>query len=185
MRVFVAIEISDEVRVALGDCIEGLRGHGGGTVKWVRPENIHLTLHFLGEQPGARVAEVSALLDEAACAVPPFRLRVAGLGRFGSRVVWAGIEPVPGPLAALHAGLAEALGAADFPVEDRPFHPHLTLGRIRRGRMPRGLTSKIVSSNNTALGVAPIQDVLLVQSDLSADGAHYSAVHRAPLTGSD
>lgn len=129
MRLFVAIQFSPAVRSALLEAVETLRRQGSG--RFTRPENLHLTLAFIGETED--LAGVKAALD-AACTGGPVSLTVGGLGHFGD-LWWTGVREDPG-LEALALRVQTALRAQGFPIEKRAWKPHVTLVRQWRGRRP-------------------------------------------------
>lgn len=113
-----------------------------GAPRWGAPDRWHLTLLFLGDVPADRVPALVERAGTAVAAAPPMTLRLAGGGRFGSlrrpQVAWAGLEGDVGPLVELARRLAATARSLRLPVEDRPFRPHLTLGRWRPGRPADG-----------------------------------------------
>ena len=126
MRLFYALPLSDETRASLEDVMTALR-RAGVRGNFTRPENLHITLHFLGEQPPSAVDTLSDILLDAAC--PTFALTVASLGVFDrSGILWAGIRPSRA-LQELYAKLGTSLSRAGFAVERRAYRPHLTLVR--------------------------------------------------------
>ncbi|MEA4823138.1 MAG: RNA 2',3'-cyclic phosphodiesterase [Clostridiaceae bacterium] len=125
MRLFLAIPLSDIMRDLLDNTIASLR-RDGVRGNFTRPENLHITLHFLGEQPSAAVETLSNILLAAVC--PAFPLTISGLGRFDSGVLWAGILPSK-ELTLLYKDLRVFLQNAGFSTENRAYHPHLTLAR--------------------------------------------------------
>ena len=126
MRLFIALTLPDALRDPLLDTMAGLR-RDGVSGRFTRPENLHLTLHFLGEQPETAVDVLSDILEAAPRA--SFPLTLAGLGSFArSGILWAGLVPSPA-LDALQRQLGMSLRQARFPVEQRRFSPHLTLVR--------------------------------------------------------
>jgi 2'-5' RNA ligase len=186
LRLFVAVEIPGAVRAALAAAQARLRA-GDARVGWVPPENIHLTLAFLGDTFQARVPALQAALDRAVSGFASFSVEVRGLGAFGAprspRVIWAGLEDASGLLAGLHAALAERLTEAGVVLEARPFHAHLTLGRVRSRRGSDALTAAMASDKDTPFGALPVKQVLLMRSRLEARGAEYSILHSSPLKG--
>ncbi|OGO50270.1 MAG: 2'-5' RNA ligase [Chloroflexi bacterium RBG_16_68_14] len=132
LRLFVACELPDDVRQALGRLQDDLRRLGASRLRWVRPEGIHVTLKFLGAVEASRVEKITSAL---AAAVEPFelRLRPAEVGGFGGarlRVVWVGLEGDIEALASLAKRVDRALRPLGFPREGRPFAAHLTLARV-------------------------------------------------------
>ena len=124
MRLFIAINFDDEVKAHLLQCQESLRQASTGG-NFTRPENLHLTLVFLGETSPSRVREIQRVIDSAPSG--PFALRFEGMGKFGD-TWWAGIRQNPA-LTGLYNHLSLGTKAAGFPIESRLFKPHLTLAR--------------------------------------------------------
>ncbi|WP_268247932.1 RNA 2',3'-cyclic phosphodiesterase [Klenkia taihuensis] len=115
---------------ALTAAVDGVRDDPGAP-RWSDPADLHITLAFLGEVPGARVAGLLGALGPVAAGAPPATLQLTGAGTFGRRprVLWAGVGGDVDVLGALAGRVAAAARHAGVPVEDRPFLPHLTLGR--------------------------------------------------------
>ncbi|MDK3257207.1 RNA 2',3'-cyclic phosphodiesterase [Blastococcus capsensis] len=113
-----------------------------GAPRWSRPGRWHLTLLFLGQVPHPVVPDLVAAAGPAVADAPAMTLRLAGGGRFGSarrpQVAWAGVDGDVGPLSELAVRLTAGARGLGLPVEDRPFRPHLTLGRWRPGRPTEG-----------------------------------------------
>jgi 2'-5' RNA ligase len=181
-RAFVALSLDEAAREAVAAEVERLRPLSRA-VAWVPPRNLHLTLYFLGEQSEARLAEALAAVEEAAAASAPFEVALHGLGAFPGlerpRILWVGLAE--GSLAArgLQARLVTALVARGFPAESRPWHPHLTIGRVpdeRRWRREGGAELRQAVTRGGSLGVArlPIAAMSLMKSDLAPSGARYS-----------
>lgn len=126
MRLFVAVRFSEETKAALLDAIRKLRESGEGN--FTRPENLHLTLAFIGET--TRVREASEAL--ARIRAKPFEFKTRGSGRFGS-IVWAGIAENE-ELTQLAESVRRGLGAAELPFDSKPFVPHITLAREYHAR---------------------------------------------------
>jgi 2'-5' RNA ligase len=186
IRAFIAIEVGDEVRRSLKRLQERLR-YCGATVSWVRPENIHLTLVFLGDVWPRQVGAIAESMDRIAAATPAFRFEVEGLGFFGSdrspRVLWAGVEEPAGLLAGLHPPLLESARQVGVQVEMRAFNPHVTFGRVRSRRNVDALTAEVASAKNTRHGNVAVGRVVLIKSRLGPEGARYSIEHESPLKG--
>jgi len=183
VRVFVAVVLGDTVRAALAEAIRLLR-KTHPRVKWVAPENIHLTLAFLGEVPVERVEEIGSALEGVAAVSGAFSCAVKGVGWFGSprspRVVWAGIPEDPA-LMRLQADVAGALRQLGFTPEDRPFHPHLTMGRVKFSQDAIGLTEILREKRDTDFGAMPVERVLVMRSELRPQGPVYSVLREAVL----
>lgn len=185
IRLFVACELSDEIRAALARVQDELRKNGAGRLRWVRPEGIHITFKFLGQVERARVPEVMVAL---ASEIEPFRLRLAParLGGFGGariRVVRVGVEGDMDGLAALAQRVERSLTPLGFPAERRPFAPHLTLARVP-DRMPaaeRGRLAGLVKDHRLEpLPSMIVTSVSLIQSVLGPGGSVYHKLATFP-----
>jgi len=180
----VAILLPDTLRVALATEIERLGPRGRG-VGWVVPENLHLTLKFLGGVEPPRLEGVAAALQATAAATTPFELGLLGLGAFPSptrpRVIWAGAHTGGGAVATLAARVDDALGPLDFPREDRPFSAHVTLGRVREPRRDPALTVALAAGAEKDFGRFRVEQMALMRSDLSPRGARYTLLASWPL----
>ena len=151
LRLFVAIELPDEVKQALVEAVRALRGAGvDDGLRWVRPEGVHVTLKFLGPTPPERVPAIIDALRDAVRGVAPFDLQPSGIGAFHGgrsqhftreypresypqniRVLWVGVHGDTAALAALADRVEGALNPLGFPREKRAFSAHLTLARVR------------------------------------------------------
>lgn len=189
IRAFVAILLDDAVREAVAAVIERLRPLGG-SVAWVPAANLHLTLQFLGEQPEERLAAAEAALHDAAARTGPIEVALHGIGAFPGlehpRIFWVGLAQGALEVRALQARVAEALAREGFPREERPWHPHLTIGRVhddRRWRREAGpaLRQALAQVAGTRFGVLRISEVALMRSDLSPRGARHTLRHAAVL----
>lgn len=183
VRAFIAIDTTDEVKQKLGRVQEELQRLDAG-VKWVAPENMHFTLVFLGDIPSGKAAPVAQAMDRVGAVSCGFSYEVAGLGFFGSRssprVIWAGIRADPA-LPAIQTSLCAELRKLDITLEDRPFKPHLTLGRVRSVRNTDAFLRKIQSHVDTSFGEVRADPMLLIRSVLTPRGPEYSILHRACL----
>lgn len=186
MRAFLAVEIPEDVRQALSDVIRHLRGEALG-VKWVRPEQIHLTLEFFADLPPESLPELEEAVSEAVAAFTPAPLRVRGVGAFRSggkiRVLWAGMEDPEGRLAALAGGLRRALLARGISGDDKPFRPHLTLGRLREPSRNPALERALSALEAFEAGPFVPQSLTLFESTLTPEGPIHRALRQWPLGG--
>lgn len=170
VRSFLAIPLPEEVRrqaLALGDRLAETLPR----VRWTSPETLHLTLKFFGDVPEESLETIGEVVLSVARLQPPFQVEIAGLGAFPSparpRVFWLGVKG--DVLAAFHAALEEALAGVGIPRDDRPFSPHLTLGRSRdRVAAPRTL---LESFRETSCGTLLVDKVILFESRLHPAGA--------------
>jgi RNA 2',3'-cyclic 3'-phosphodiesterase len=182
---FVALNLPDEVRRALWAAAAPVR-ELGLPLKWVRPEGIHVTLKFLGEVSEAREPELRSALGRAAVGGHPLPLAIDGFGAFPGferpRVIWAGLEPDPG-LDALQHRVEREFEPLGFAPEQRPFRPHLTLGRAARDARPRhcdGLEETLTGLQHHETTV--VASIDLMQSLLQSGGAVYQLRHSERLS---
>ncbi|HZP42828.1 MAG TPA: RNA 2',3'-cyclic phosphodiesterase [Candidatus Binatia bacterium] len=186
MRCFVAVDVSPDVRAALGAAQAELRAAARrADVRWAEPAQFHVTLQFLGAVSDERVPEVVAALGEPARHAAPIALAADGLGAFPSvrrpRVVWAGMGGDVAALARLAGAVGRALAPLGFEPEARGFHAHLTLGRVRSPRGIGRLATALEAARDVALGTWTAPEVVLYQSRLRPTGAVYEAVARLPM----
>jgi 2'-5' RNA ligase len=188
-RTFIAIELDEELRDNLRHLQDRLAEQiAPGSVRWVRPEGIHLTLKFLGDTTVDKVEEVKAALTRAAAEVGPFTFTVTGLGCFPNsrrpRVVWVGIQELTGALARLRDAVEEHVAPLGFPTEKRPFSPHLTLGRVHRRASKsevREIGEVVASSTIGIVDEMTVTSVSFIKSDLKPSGAVYTTLSEAAL----
>lgn len=186
LRLFIAVDLPDPVRARLQQLQRRLQS-AGARVRWVAPGQIHLTLLFLGDTPDGRVPELIAALNETAREQSPFELVAEGTGFFGSarnpRVLWVGLSGSLAILNDLQRNLYGRVRALNIVLEDRPFHPHLTLGRIQPGTPAGALTSALSSISVGPFGSIPVDHIRLIQSTLTPTGARHQVLHSATLKG--
>jgi len=182
----MAAAVSDAVRDKLAGIEAGLQ-QIGAAVGWVAPANIHLTILFLGAVFESQAAALAAAADEIASAYQPCTLEVKGIGCFGRsqspKVIWAGLAGNLQPLLALQGAIASAAKNEGIYTDGKPFHPHLTIGRVRSARNIEALAAALGAWPDTAFGTITIDRVLLMKSELSARGPIYTPLHESRLIG--
>ena len=192
VRTFIAIELSTEVRAALADLQSKLKAVvPPNTVRWTAPQNIHLTLHFLGDVDRADIDTISTALAATTSGHQPFSLAIGRLGCFPNtrrpRILWVGILGNSVALSDLQHHMGEALQVAvDFSPERRPYAPHLTIGRVKGGLPSRHLKqlSQVIQEAQAGvsrLAVLEVAEVSLVRSELKPTGAVYTQLARGEL----
>jgi len=182
VRAFFAIDLDERARSAAAEFTDEWRARpGGDAVRWVRAENLHVTLRFLGDIDCDRITRLAGCVREQITALSPFRLQLGGARLFPSKrrplIVALGVGPAE-PLAELAAAVERGVVAAGFDPESRPFDAHLTLGRIRKKRFPL-VTGEVTTGGESC----PVNEVVLFKSELQSSGAHYTPIERAPLGG--
>ena len=184
MRTFIAVELPADVRVALRGVIDRMapRWPERG-VRWVKQDNMHLTLRFLGDTDAALVPDLGAGLDEIASVSAPFELRLGNTGCFPKprrpRVIWVGLEDPADRLLPLQRQVEELARTCGWEKEKQVFRPHLTLGRVRERMRPPG-GDWLAAPGPLAFRVEKVQ---LIESRLKPTGAEYAALRTALLAG--
>ncbi len=177
MRLFVALEIPSSVRENLADLLTSLRVVSPQT-RWVRPENLHVTLKFIGEVPQENLAGIQSALAGVR-SDQPVTLDFRGVGFFPDeklpRVFWAGIEASPN-LKILAAGIGQATEKLGTSRERRPFSPHLTLARFEPPRLAQQLRTAIQEHPARDFGSLRTNQFHLIESKLKPSGAEYTTV---------
>jgi len=187
MRAFIAIEVSDDIRNALGRVISGLK-YAGADVKWVKPDAIHLTMKFLGDITDDVCRSVKSALDAIAVSTKPFDLTLKDIGTFSNnahpRVIWVGLDRGTSEAIDLAERIEESLSKAGLPKSERPFSPHLTIGRVRSPLNVDKLKEKISTLSASGIqreGAIPhkVTSVTLFQSTLIPHGPIYTKLHES------
>ena len=177
VRSFVAILLSEELRLAVADEVNRLCPLSR-SVRWVPHQNLHLTLKFLGDLAPEELDQASAGLGDAAAGVAPFTLVLHGLGAFPGlerpRVIWVGVAEGAKETQALQSRVEAALAQRGFVREGRPYSPHLTIGRVGNPRGLESLRTAIVRDAHQRFGTLHVSAVSLMRSDLSPGGARYT-----------
>lgn len=183
MRLFIAIELPREIKAALAACQQALR-QTGAHASWPQPDNLHLTLRFLGEVDAARLPALKQVCADTTRQATSFTLTTHGLGFFPNakrpRVVWAGLQADARQLPALQQRLEVGLTELGFPADDKALLPHLTLGRIKAPTHIRALVERAQAYAFPALSFT-VTELVLMQSQLRAGGALYTPLLCAPL----
>lgn len=184
IRSFIAIEIPLPLQEKMGDLQTKLKS-SGADVKWVRPGNIHLTLKFLGSVAEETINKVAAAVSPIIFSWESFVLKILGLGCFPSlrnpRVLWLGIEQGSQRVSSLQKVIAEKIKEFSFSVENRPFTPHLTIGRVRSPQEKEALIKALVAYKDLEVGSFPVAEIFLFQSQLKPSGPIYSKLRAFPL----
>ena len=179
IRTFIALELPQELKKALADLQAELRSRTD-CVRWVKPEQIHLTLKFLGPTEEGLVEPVARILSNLAQGVTPFRTQIAGLGAFPNsrnpKIIWVGMPGDQGNLLQFQEQLEDALAHVGFAKEKRPFSPHLTLGRVKEGKGKRELEQLIETYQSKDLGSFAADTIVFFRSDLHPTGPVHSVL---------
>lgn len=186
IRAFLAIDLPVSLRPLLSQTQEELK-KSGADVKWVPVGNIHITLKFFGNITEMQVADINNAVTALAAVQKPFSLTITGAGAFPSpkspRVVWLGVGGDLEIMRAFHRRLEIAFAALGFPPEDRPFAPHLTLGRVKSPAGRAALTRCLVNLPPPPAAPFLVSEIVLLRSNLSPQGAMYLPLKVIPLGG--
>lgn len=192
IRSFIAIELTADAAASLTTLQRRLKTIvPPNTVRWTAVENIHLTLHFLGDTATANIEQIKQAMQSAATACPPLSLALAGLGCFPNtrrpNIVWVGVQGDLPPLVNLQRNLGEQLQRAiGFKPESRPYSPHLTIGRVKKDLPARllGQLGQELERERGEIGqlvTFDVSQISLIKSDLKPAGPVYTPLAHAQL----
>jgi 2'-5' RNA ligase len=189
LRTFIAVEMSPRVITRAGDLIDKLR-LADAEITWVRPQQMHLTLKFLGDIPDTETPDVCRVVSQVAADFEPFEIICRGAGAFPSnqqpRTLWIGVADGGDELMRLQAAIDERLKAKlGYAKERRGFHPHLTIGRVKRVAPGghRALADILAENAHFDADLAIIDEVVTFASFLGRQGPTHDALGRAELNG--
>src|SRR5262245_41208000 len=184
IRTFIAIDVSPAVHRQLVSLQDEFRAVDDD-VKWVEPENLHLTLKFLGDVDETDLYAVCKTTAQAVADVPGFSMELSGVGAFPNagrpRVIWAGVTQGAREVTHIHDMLDRRFVADGYPREDRHFTPHLTLGRVRHQKRTPNLASALNRLSSWEGGVTSVYEILIMASQLSPNGPTHTIMGRGPL----
>lgn len=177
VRSFLAIEVPEKLRPKMEELQKRLR-EVRADVNWVPPQKVHLTLKFFGSISLEKVEQAAQIIEPIASKWEPFSVGISGLGCFPNknrpRVIWVGINKGAKEITLLQKEIEKKLSAAGFPSEDRPFTPHLTLGRVRSGKDLNHLIPLLTANENFEVGTFGVEEIIFFKSDLLPSGAVYT-----------
>jgi 2'-5' RNA ligase len=184
IRSFLAIELPQTVVKRIEE-VQGNLKSSHADVRWANPHQIHLTLKFFGNIEESKVDSILTSIQEPVRETPPFLLEIRGVGAFphpkNPRVIWMGLVDGENVLHLFHERLENSLEQVGFEPEDRPFHPHLTLGRVKSGREKGDLIGRMESYREQPFGDFQVERVLLFKSDLKPTGPIYTPLREMRL----
>ncbi|KXA95827.1 hypothetical protein AKJ65_00500 [candidate division MSBL1 archaeon SCGC-AAA259E19] len=183
-RSFVAIDSNEKIRNCLVKIQKSLK-RTGADLKLVEPENIHLTLKFLGNVSENRLELVKEKIRNIE-KIDSFELQVNGLGVFPRpsfiRVIWAGVSKGEDKTVDLRKKLDKKLAEIDFEPEDKDFTPHFTIARMKSGRAKDEVLSQIEENSDTNFGSVIVKEVKLKKSELTSEGPIYTTLESVELS---
>ena len=189
IRSFLAFELPRDVKTVV-DRVAGEVRRSGLDVRWVKVENIHLTVVFLGNVNTENLAGVEKGAEETCLRYGPFDIALGGMGCFPNtrnpRVIWLGVEGDLDRMSPFRDALQDKLEPFGVKAEKRPFRPHLTLGRFKnRGNPPGRLLDMLSSHKDLTSPVRSLNELVLFKSELKPGGAVYTKMLSWPLSGNE
>ncbi|MDH3251885.1 MAG: RNA 2',3'-cyclic phosphodiesterase [Ignavibacteria bacterium] len=184
-RLFVAVDTPAQVKSRIAELQNQLKSTNAD-VRWDTLEKLHLTIKFLGSTRPDLVQPVITALGTIAAGTAPLKIVYRNLGHFPKRgdprILWAGMEEETGALTLLHESIEQEMAALGFAKDDRRFHPHITIGRIRSARRIPFLLRTMETITFECQPVV-VSSIDLINSELKPDGSVYSTIASFPLTG--
>ncbi len=188
MRCFIAIELEDFIVNNLSALRKQLQtelwGHDKG-LKWVKSDNMHLTIKFLGDIDDSKINEVCKSCDKAAQAHEQFDIELGEVGTFpphgAARVIWAGLTSGQDQLKGLYNSVEEELDKLEIPKEGRKFNPHATLARIKLAETGKYACNIVENLHVLPFGCQGVESLTIFNSTLEPDGPSYEVIHRSSL----
>ena len=188
IRTFIALDFPLSILDSIEQQTKRLRQTlGNEVIRWVLTHNLHLTLKFLGNIPVSHLEFLKQMLAQATDSITQFDLQIGGIGSFPNsnrpRVLWVGIH-APALLSNLQKAIEEGAKRLGYEKEERPFSPHLTLGRVRQGLDGKDLqkiSNALSSIQLGKIGIARVDSVHIYKSDLNSEGSVYTKLFSTPL----
>jgi 2'-5' RNA ligase len=188
LRSFIAIELPAEIQAAIASSTAGLqKALPKPLVRWVASKNLHLTLKFLGDVSPTNLERLAEALKVESVRQEKFSLSVGGLGAFPTprrpRVIWIGLE-APAMLTAVQRAVESVSSRMGYPTEERPFSPHLTIGRVGQDVSAADLKRVCAAIEGTTvgpLGTVSVDAIHIFKSDLQPGGSVYTHLYAMPL----
>lgn len=182
-RSFIAVEANEKVRNSLVK-VQGELEETGADLKLVSPENIHLTLRFLGDVSESKLDPIKDAVSDAVT-LSPFQASIEDLGVFPKpsfiRVIWAGVGEGSEELTTLRKNVDQKLSEVDIPPEDKDFTPHFTIARVKSGKAKDKLNYIIEDKEGSNWGKVEVEEIELMKSELTSEGPIYTTLETFPL----
>ncbi len=187
MRSFLAFELPKKIKEIMSGISDGLK-RSSLNLRWVKVSNIHLTIIFMGNISSHILEQMTRPISDVCLDYGPFDIALKGMGAFSNRrnprVLWVGLNGDMKRLAHFRDTLQNSLSPFGIKEEKRPYNPHLTLGRFRKGQKPGALLDELLMEyDHLTSPVCPLRELILFKSDLKPDGAIYTKLNTWPLTG--
>ncbi len=186
IRSFLAIEIPRTILKKIEEVQEDLKS-SRADVRWVSPDKIHLTLKFFGNIDESRIDPIVKSIEGSIRTTSPFSLKVRGVGAFphlkNPRIIWMGLVDGKEVLVSFQKQLERELEKIGFEPEERAFHPHFTLGRMRSSRGREELAGRMERHKEEEFGDFQVERIILFKSDLKPTGPIYTPLREMKLGG--
>lgn len=183
LRCFIAIVIPDSLKKQIIEMTDLLKKYDAD-IKWVNPENIHLTLKFLGNTPQSLLTKINETINEAVLPYSPFYIKIYGTGVFPHkkhpRVIWIGIKDSE-ILINLRNAIEQSISSLGYQKDEKGFKPHLTLGRVRSQKGIMHIINSLEDFKDKDFGSIYVDNIKLMKSDLKPKGAEYSCLYDIPI----
>ena len=188
LRAFIAVEIPSSLQNTIQESTASLRKTlGNELIRWVPPQNVHLTLKFLGDVSTSNLDLIKQMLTTEAAQHPCFEMPVEGIGSFPNsrrpRVIWIGLH-APAALESLQRGIVSASARLGYTSEEKSFSPHLTIGRVKQNLSAleiQRIRAALEETKIGLLGVVRVDAAHLFKSDLQPSGSVYTRLLSAPI----
>jgi 2'-5' RNA ligase len=181
LRTFIAVDLSDAIRGELGTLLRSFRRFGAD-IRWSPEENLHLTLKFLGDTPELKMGEIGEALGAVAAGQGPFSAAFGGLGAFPEsgdpRILWTGLVTGREEMTRLALAVETQMARLGFAKEERPFSPHLTLGRVRSSKNLDSFLRAFRETEYRSGLSMPVDHLTFYQSILTPEGSVYRAIQK-------
>lgn len=185
LRTFIAAEISPEMRSEIINLQSELKNSLKGNIAWVEPENIHLTLRFLGQITDEQLEEIKTVVESIARKIKTFNMDLGVIGGFpdisNPRIIWIGINFGFNQLNEINAELEDKLETINFAVGEKYFHPHLTIARVK-SLEGKNTLAEIAQKIRPRQLPETISKLSIIQSQLTPEGAKYTELFEAKLS---
>ncbi|MBI4654914.1 MAG: RNA 2',3'-cyclic phosphodiesterase [Nitrospirae bacterium] len=183
LRCFISVELPEELKKNIYVYVEKLKA-AGVDVKWVRPENLHLTLKFLGDTTEERLKSINERLISLAKAHDRFYLQISGAGAFPNikypKVIWLGVYDSE-EIIKLQHDIDESMAGLGFEKDDKQFAPHLTIGRVKSMRNKDALIKELITLKEVDFGKIGVINITLMKSELKPGGAEHFKLSEIPF----
>lgn len=183
IRCFIAVKLPEGIRRSIADLIAWLRNTGTG-VAWVPADNIHLTLKFLGNTDQALIPQIKHGISKKLSLCSPFYIKIVGVGCFPSekhpKVLWLGLKNTE-VLGSISKEIDALVTGYGFPPEDRPYSPHLTIGRVRSQKGNAEMLRRFAEFREADFGELEVRSIHIMKSELKPAGAKYTSLAEIPI----